>query len=176
MHTSFTVSGRLMRLGALSLMLAAGAALADTPAAPSSAPLAAPCARPPFAGNKMQPGVFMRNRLAHIATLLKLQPNQQAAWQEFVKAETDIATPRAFPPENANVVELSKFRAERMAQMADKMKAASRATARLWDKLTPDQRVSFDRLMQRGMPRMHGPMHGPMMQGGMGGAPVPPTE
>lgn len=113
-------------------------------------------------------------------TILRLRPDQEAAWRAFRDAMHPPAMPMAMAAPKPGMTtpqrldEMDKKAAERQASH-DKMEAATRA---LYAALSPDQQAVFDALH-----RMHGAgamMHGPgkmmgrqvmMMHGGPGGPP-----
>jgi len=136
---------KAMRIGALAALIAAApAAFADTTQAGSTNPVAHQDFHKHYAEH-------MQKQLDHLAALLKLEPRQQEAWQAYAKSVMALMPSRQRPPENANVVELSKFHAERMTEMAQRMTDSSHALAMLWGVLDNDQRMTLDRELQREM-------------------------
>jgi Spy/CpxP family protein refolding chaperone len=90
-------------------------------------------------------------RLEHLGQALNLQGQQQAAWHAFLQAERSEFRPLDHPAENANIVEISEFRADQADQRAQRLADESDAVHQLWDKLDDPQRMTFDRAMQREM-------------------------
>jgi hypothetical protein len=136
---------RTVKAGVLALALVAPVVYAEAPATP---------AQQDFRAHYTE---HVQKQLSHLAALLKLQPNQQAAWQAFAQARQAEIPAMKRPPEDANAVELAKFRADRATEMAQHMTQTSQAMAGLWAVLTPDQRMTFDRMTQREM--MHSRHH-----------------
>lgn len=89
-------------------------------------------------------------RSEHLKTILQLQPQQQAAWDQYVKAITPV--PRAHAPgERAELRNLTtpqrldlkqKLRKERMAQVEQR----EQATRTFYSSLTASQQKAFDTL------------------------------
>lgn len=111
---------------------------------------------------------FHQDRLDRLHDALKLTSTQQSAWQAYAKAEMALASPMAAPPQKADPAALAQFRADRAAEMAQRMAAVSKGTSALWKTLTPAQRTTFEQLATRGG------RHRPGMM--MGGRPPMPDQ
>jgi Spy/CpxP family protein refolding chaperone len=104
---------------------------------------------------------WIKARLAKMADRLEIKSSQQAAWQAYVKvveAPVDIAAKKPDAPADAATIvraraDFAAARAKKMAQVAD-------ATTKLQEVLTPEQRKTFDQMVQHALHRgQHRMMH-----------------
>ncbi len=93
-------------------------------------------------------------RMDRMASRLEIKPSQQKAWDEYAKSVESFAENRPkMPGENANAVEIAKFR-ERMAKEAsEKFSRIAAATEKLRDALDANQREVLDRMARNSMHR-----------------------
>lgn len=126
-----------------------------------------------------------RQEAADVALLLRLKPDQQAAYQAWTaslrppegerrgdwKHDDGEGTPQTLPQE------LDRMQA-RMAERDQRMRAHLEATRRFYAALSPEQQTLFDALMRlRHGGGRHGGLHGrrgPGMRGGEGDPRPPP--
>ncbi|MDR2240939.1 MAG: Spy/CpxP family protein refolding chaperone [Zoogloeaceae bacterium] len=107
---------------------------------------AAPTASAADAGRQITPEMQQRMqsrqqaRLDKMAERLQITAAQQDAWQAYVKVRKDMfdgSFTRA--PKDADAATLARHRADRAAQMAQKLATLADATAKLQSALTPEQ-------------------------------------
>jgi len=111
-------------------------------------------------------------RLDWMAQRLQITAAQQDAWQAYVQAHKEMFDSRLGftpPPNNADAATLTRDRAERVAQMAQKLTALADATAKLQSALTPEQSKTLAD-MTRSMGARYGECGGGAAWG-MGGGP-----
>jgi phage terminase small subunit len=90
-------------------------------------------------------------RMNHLGKLLHLQPQQQNDWLAFIQAEKAEFKPMTPPPDNADIVALSQYRTNQAIELAQRLSDESDAVHQLWSKLNDEQKMTFDRVMQREM-------------------------
>jgi len=104
----------------------------------------------------------IKARLAKAAQMLGISTSQQTAWDTYAAAVlASFPTPGTGKPDG-DAASIARMRAERSAAHAQKMAALADATAALQALLTPEQRKTFDQLVQRAGHRGH---HGHRMHG-----------
>lgn len=117
---------------------------------------------------------FHTDRMEHLKTVLQIQPGQQAAWDQYVKAITPV--PRAKPqgdrpdlrklttPERLDLAQ--KLRKERTA----KAEQRDQATRSFYASLNASQQKAFDAIsaQRHGKPGMHKAGHGKRFDGPRG--------
>lgn len=163
-------------------LVAAGLALSATLAAvpASAAPGYGPGMREmtPEMQERMQSR--LQARLDRMAQRLEIKASQQDAWQAYAKVHKEQFDPAAMkaPPKDADAAALARHRADRAAQMAQKLAVLADATAKLQSALTPEQAKTLADMTRHPMGGRHGGKggfggrgeHGHRgMMGGMGG-------
>jgi hypothetical protein len=94
---------------------------------------------------------LISDRLDRMANRLEITPSQQPAWRQYVATVQSLAEgPRQRPPLDADAAAALRFKADRMARMADKMGRLAEATATLEQVLTPAQRAVLNQIAHRG--------------------------
>ncbi|MEF9996797.1 MAG: Spy/CpxP family protein refolding chaperone [Burkholderiaceae bacterium] len=166
-------------------LLAAGSAAFAQPSAPMPAPGAAWADCPMVQGAGMGPRQGMRGqgfdparaevRVAALATALKLQPNQQAAWDAFAgkmksQYETRAKMRADMVAVGADRQKALELRAEHMKTNGAALSELAQARAALVAELSPEQKATLDNF-GHGQVRGHGHGcgHGPH-RGGYGPA------
>jgi hypothetical protein len=95
---------------------------------------------------------YMKIRLAKLAERLKIKSSQQAVWEEFSKSVEMLADRNEKKPNadaDADAATISRYRADRAAEFANKLSRITDATAKLQAALPPDQRKILDQTAQR---------------------------
>lgn len=87
-------------------------------------------------------------RLDQLASVLRLLPEQQAAWQTYSKAELANVDPVPCPPAGAGAPQLARLRADRAVLIAQRLTASSKQLSTLWDALTPIQKKRFEEMVR----------------------------
>jgi hypothetical protein len=92
----------------------------------------------------------MKVRLDKLAERLEIKASQQAVWEEFAKSVEMLADRNVKKPnDDADAATISRYRAERAADLANKLSKIADATAKLQTALTSDQRKILDQTAQR---------------------------
>jgi hypothetical protein len=92
----------------------------------------------------------MKARLDKLAERLEIKSSQQAIWEEFAKSVEVLADRDAKKPnEDADAATISRYRAERAADFADKLGKIADTTAKLQAALSADQRKILDQTAHR---------------------------
>lgn len=155
---------RYAALAAIGLFVLAGPAAAQPPA-PPAAGMHGMAGMPDPAAMKARMAEHMAQMDKDMHTILRLRPDQEAAWRAFRdamhpqdKPAMMMAAPKMGQTTPQRLDEMNRMAAERQARHA-KMETATRA---FYAALSPEQQAVFDALH-----RMHGP--GMMMHGSGGG-------
>ncbi|MBE7218443.1 MAG: Spy/CpxP family protein refolding chaperone [Caulobacteraceae bacterium] len=156
------------------LALAAAAAVALSAGAASAQP-APPAGGPPSAMHGRDHGDMSgrmeaerMKRMDALHTLLRLRPNQEAAWSRWV--QDTAMSHEEWQAERAEAPRMSAMttpqRLDAVMKMMDEHTAAFRrradATKAFYAQLSPDQQKSFDAAEELGGPGAHHGRHGPM--------------
>lgn len=160
----------------LTATVAAAALLGSLAFSASAQPVPPQAAAPAHAhhpdarrGQPVDPAQMHAQRSERLKTLLQLQPNQQAAWDQYLKATTPTPRARAAgerpdlrkltTPQRLDLAQ--KLRKERTAQIEQR----EQATRSFYNTLNASQQKAFDTLaVAHTGPRKHGP-RGPRMDG-----------
>lgn len=145
--------------GKLSRILAALAVSTALSAAGATAAWASPgmgfAERPQMNPERMHER--MQARLDKMAERLEIKASQQDAWKAYAKARESLVPTNLKPPaRDADAAAIARHRADRAAEMAQKLAAISDATARLQEVLSEDQRKTFDQMSRRAGSGRHG--------------------
>ncbi len=93
-------------------------------------------------------------RMDRMASQLEIKPSQQGAWDEYARAVESLAQNRPKKPgENADAVEIARFRAQMARMAADKLGKIEKATEKLRSVLDGKQREVLDRMARNSMQR-----------------------
>jgi hypothetical protein len=80
-------------------------------------------------------------RLDKLAARLEIKASQQAVWEEFARSVETLAERNAKKPnDDADAATISRYRAERATEFANKLTKIADATAKLQTALSEDQR------------------------------------
>lgn len=91
-----------------------------------------------------------QQRLDRMAQRLEIKPSQQEAWQAYAKARQELFAARpAAPARDADAATLARYRADRAAEMAQRLAALADATAKLQGVLEPAQAKTLAELTRR---------------------------
>jgi hypothetical protein len=92
----------------------------------------------------------MKVRLDKLAERLEIKASQQAVWEEFAKSVEMLADRNVKKPNNdADAATISRYRAERATDFANKLSKIADATAKLQAALSADQRKILDQNAHR---------------------------
>jgi hypothetical protein len=99
-------------------------------------------------------------RVAKIANRLEIRSSQQNAWQAYANALTATMDSQ-FHKQQANMdaASIVRQRADAAAETARKLAQLADATARLQEVLAPDQRKTFDQIVQHAGHHRHFGFH-----------------
>jgi hypothetical protein len=105
---------------------------------------------------------MLRARLAKVAERLEIKSSQQGAWQAYARTVESIFDNQTKRPDvNVDAATIARYRADVAADRARKAAQIADATAKLQEVLTPDQRQTFNQIVQRAHHRgHHGERHG----------------
>lgn len=105
----------------------------------------------------------MKARLDQLADRLEIKASQQNVWEEYAKSVTALADPGAKrPDDDADAATVSRYRAERAAELARKLAKIADGTAKLQSVLTEQQRKLFDRVTRHPFQGWHHGWNGNM--------------
>jgi hypothetical protein len=92
----------------------------------------------------------MKVRLDKLAERLEIKSSQQAAWEEFAKSVEVLAdrNPKK-PKDDADAATISRYRAEKATEFANKLTKIADATAKLQTALSEDQRKILNQTAHR---------------------------
>ncbi|HWU98133.1 MAG TPA: Spy/CpxP family protein refolding chaperone [Oxalicibacterium sp.] len=91
----------------------------------------------------------MKTRLAKAAEHLRIQPNQQAAWEAYANAiESPIGNAQKADQGPTDAAGIARHRADIAAAYAAKMMNIAETTASLQAVLTPEQQRKFDEMVR----------------------------
>lgn len=92
----------------------------------------------------------MKTRLDKLAERLEIKSSQQAVWEEFARSVEMLADRNAKKPGNdADAAAISRYRAERATEFANKLTKIADATAKLQSALSDDQRKILNQTAHR---------------------------
>jgi hypothetical protein len=92
----------------------------------------------------------MKVRLDKLAARLEIKSSQQAVWEEFAKSVEMLAERNAKKPnDDADAATISRYRAERATEFANKLTKIADATAKLQAALSEDQRKVLNQTAHR---------------------------
>jgi hypothetical protein len=92
----------------------------------------------------------MKVRLDKLAARLEIKSSQQAVWEEFAKSVEMLADRNAKKPnDDADAATISRYRAERATEFANKLTKISDTTAKLQTALSEDQRKILNQTAHR---------------------------
>ena len=92
----------------------------------------------------------MKARLDKLADRLEIKASQQAVWEEFAKSVEMLADRNTKKPNDAaDAATISRYRAERATEFANKLSKIADATAKLQAALSEDQRKILDQNAHR---------------------------
>jgi DNA anti-recombination protein RmuC len=84
---------------------------------------------------------YVKARLDKLAGRLEIKASQQAIWEEFAKSVEMLADRNTKKPnDDADAATISRYRAKRATEYADKLSKIAEATAKLQEALSEDQR------------------------------------
>lgn len=123
---------------------------------PSVTP-SAPCDAQAGKHMMMDPVTMAQNHLGHLKSALKITPDQEPVWQAY--ADRVAAQIKGMANDHEHMYhegfDKSITTPERMEKIADNMKARAQdmsnmavSTKTLYDKLTPEQRTTFDTIQR----------------------------
>ncbi len=100
---------------------------------------------------------FMKSRLDKLSGRLEIKSSQLAIWEEFSKS-VELLSERHVkePSHDADAATVSRYRAERAAEMAKNLATIADATAKLQSVLTDDQKKIFNQASHRFLHDRHG--------------------
>jgi len=98
---------------------------------------------------------WIHSRLERTEDRLEIKASQHDAWQAFAKSVEAFGMKPAGsrPGPDADAASIARFRADRAADMAQKLAQVADATAKLQSVLNDDQRKVFDEMAHRFMHR-----------------------
>ena len=92
----------------------------------------------------------IKARLDRLADRLEIKASQQAVWEDFAKSVEMLADRNVKKPnDDADAVTISRYRAERATEFANKLTKIADATAKLQSALSEDQRKILDQTAHR---------------------------
>jgi hypothetical protein len=92
----------------------------------------------------------MKVRLDRLAERLEIKSSQQAVWEEFAKSVEMLADRNAKKPnDDADAATISRYRAEKATEFANKLNRIADATAKLQTALSEDQRKILNQTAHR---------------------------
>jgi hypothetical protein len=92
----------------------------------------------------------MKVRLDRLAERLEIKSSQQAVWEEFAKSVEMLADRNAKKPnDDADAATISRYRAEKATEFANKLTKIADATAKLQTALSEDQRKILNQTARR---------------------------
>ena len=92
----------------------------------------------------------MKVRLDKLAERLEIKSSQQAAWEEFAKSVEVLADRNTKKPkDDADAATISRYRAEKATEFANKLTKIADATAKLQTALSEDQRKILNQTAHR---------------------------
>lgn len=105
---------------------------------------------------------FHTERMEHLKTVLQIQPNQQAAWDQYVKSITPEKRAKADRQQRSDLRKLTTPERLDLAQKLRKERAAKaeqrdQATRSFYASLNPSQQKAFDaiKVQRHGKPGLH---------------------
>jgi len=102
----------------------------------------------------------MKTRLDKLAERLEIKSSQQAVWEEFSKSVETLADRNAKQPvDDADAATISRYRADRATEFANKLTRIADATAKLQAALSADQRKILDQTAHRFLRHDQGASH-----------------
>ena len=100
---------------------------------------------------------FMKSRLEKLATRLEIKSSQLSSWDEFAKSVELLSEKYVKEPSpDADAATVSRYRAERAAELAKTLATIADTTAKLQAVLTEDQRKIFNQASHRFLHHRHG--------------------
>jgi uncharacterized phage infection (PIP) family protein YhgE len=92
----------------------------------------------------------IKGRLDKLADRLEIKSSQQAVWEEFAKSVEMLADRNVKKPGNdADATAITRYRAERASELANKLSKIADATAKLQSALSDSQRKILDQNARR---------------------------
>jgi hypothetical protein len=102
----------------------------------------------------------MKLRLDKLAARLEIKASQQALWEEFAKSVGILADGHVKKPNvDADAATISRYRAEKATEFANKLTKIAKATAKLQAALSEDQRKILNQSAQLFLRYDHGLSH-----------------
>jgi hypothetical protein len=102
----------------------------------------------------------MKARLDKLAERLEIKASQQAVWEEFAKSVEMLADRNTKKPnDDADAATISRYRAERATEFANRLSKIADATAKLQAALSEDQRKILDQNAHRFLRHDQGTNH-----------------
>jgi hypothetical protein len=93
---------------------------------------------------------FMKLRLEKLAERLEIKPSQLASWDEFAKSVESLSERHVKEPDHdADAATVSRYRAERAAELAKNLASIADSTAKLQAVLTGDQKKILNQVSHR---------------------------
>jgi hypothetical protein len=93
---------------------------------------------------------FMKSRLGKLEGRLEIKSSQLASWDEFAKSVESLSERHVKEPSpDADAATVSRYRAERAAEMAKNLATIADATAKLQAVLTEDQKRILNQASHR---------------------------
>lgn len=92
----------------------------------------------------------IKARLDKLAARLEIKASQQAVWEEYSKSVESLAERISKKPnDEADAATISRYRADRVSELAKKLSVIADATAKLQKVLTEDQRKILTQALLR---------------------------
>lgn len=93
---------------------------------------------------------FMKSRLEKLAARLEIKSSQLASWDEFAKSVESLSQRHVKEPDHdADAATVSRYRADRAAELAKNLASIADSTAKLQAVLTGDQKKILNQVSHR---------------------------